>query len=1435
MRKKIFIGLLLLMSLILGIPFASSVVHAESSSTVILQSDDYKLDRDYLDFYAVGSKHFSYSNNGDSSNGKVLANAFDGNANTYFESKSENVNGFVNSIEVVFDRAVNLDRLIYGAEKGTTRGYPTTLEVYYKTTADWILINDYETSETTNFVLFNLGQTLSVKEIKLNFKVVSKKHRYTATAREIYFLQPENTCFEDYANLFTDYAETTLNSKYSSIESLNNFEKQVKENINFSGENEKLERAKSVAYGKIYFNGTNEFSTNSSAYNVIERYGDTASYARNTLQLTSFGTNRQVTGLLAYAGDTVTVYVSADVGDPLPKIRFSQAMGHWRSWLGGEQQLKLGKNTFVVPNFSHSDYTVSVPMGGSIYIVNPYTEEQQSSNVKVYIEGGYSYPIFKSGMDEKEYISNLQIYANKCNSDSNIIDITEIVSDHAIVTVNATRASEIFATYSPNTSVTKWSEFMDKLLIFAGIPQDESDPLFNEKNLYIRHNLRIAQPWTGAFMYAGGEHVGVLQGSQNVLIYGSGFGWGVAHELGHALDNSKRTIGETSNNMWAKYNEAMIEGVGTRGDFASSTSALTNDNTYNSQSFFNSNRYNYLVWWYLETWQEGYWGKLENCYRGINATLNNFYSEYPDVKSKVNAMTETERQVFYSSIITGVDLTYYFDRWGYTIRNKDTDPVFRENTVSEAYKEVRNIANASEYVNDQFSPKLWYQTNTAHKENFDSVYTSDTQVYIDSVTKTSSGYNIFIKNNEPNGHLGYEILEGSESSGYKVIGFSYSKAFVDTTEYPDGYIPTYKVVAVDKAFGESATSVAKSISINTEVVCKVGETGYTSLISAIKDAGSGDTIYLLKSFSSPSIIIDKEVIISIDESVTGDITISKIQSGNLFEVGSGGSLKISGNGDKYIVLNGNTFSQKGALIYTQGKIDVSYVKLINNQNTGNGGAIYMAVANRSITSCIENVIISNNIANIGSAFYSDRPESKVNIISSQITNNKSLSEGIIKNKGTLSLNDCVIQGNSTINGVVFNYDGGILNVTECEISNNTAQTGAGLYIDGLTTITDTTISNNIASQTAGGLYYSSNVKSRTMKLIGVTFDGNKANNLLSDMYISGISVELDNVETRGLSKIELYGGTLRIKNNCNLNSMFVINSGSDLTILGEMFQGVDTCMFDVINFVDKMIIMSAKDYNLEDTDISKLHSDNGLIFSKSQNTIIASHGKVILSITIGDNAQKVTYSYGEDVTLNFVVSGNKYIEKYVGEDGSEYLQGSNFVLTENTSLVAVVKNKMKVTFVDSSTTHSEYYIPYSIINLPNWSSKDTILKAWICEDLSYFAGQDYVVTDNVEFVAKYEKLLQFIIKDSKNKVLYEKYVEYGEVVDISTLSLGEYTYLFNGEKVSGNVRITNDTMLVATTNGFDYKIVLVAGLLVLALIIGLVGISVYVRKKAKTK
>ena len=78
-------------------------------------------------------------------------------------------------------------------------------------------------------------------------------------------------------------------------------------------------------------------------------------------------------------------------------------------------------------------------------------------------------------------------------------------------------------------------------------------------------NIRYQRMFAGAFMYAGGSHIGIEWGSVSGLatsvpvttdengkyISGRYFGWGIAHEIGHIINEGSYAVAEVTNNYFS--------------------------------------------------------------------------------------------------------------------------------------------------------------------------------------------------------------------------------------------------------------------------------------------------------------------------------------------------------------------------------------------------------------------------------------------------------------------------------------------------------------------------------------------------------------------------------------------------------------------------------------------------------------------------------------------------------------------------------------------------------------------------------------------------------------------------------------------------------------------------------------------------------------------
>ena len=189
-----------------------------------------------------------------------------------------------------------------------------------------------------------------------------------------------------------DYRQLTLLDKYKAktmIDSINSELKQYGFNENMK---KYIGRINAIYNGTLKYDPKREFSTNpKSNVNIIYQRGNIEKYARDVLKLSTAGTNRQITGIYGRGNEEITVYVKiGNANDPLPSIIPTQFIGHNIEWYGTNNKLKEGKQSFIFNNFKltkENGYTNfddpkfwAFP-GGPMYLINPFTPEEQSQNI----------------------------------------------------------------------------------------------------------------------------------------------------------------------------------------------------------------------------------------------------------------------------------------------------------------------------------------------------------------------------------------------------------------------------------------------------------------------------------------------------------------------------------------------------------------------------------------------------------------------------------------------------------------------------------------------------------------------------------------------------------------------------------------------------------------------------------------------------------------------------------------------------------------------------------------------------------------------------------------------------------------------------------------------------------------------------------------------
>ena len=1152
MKPQNFLFLTLLI-LILKLSFQTGTVE-------ILSEDSKYFNLEYSSLFKIPTSMMTLFSTGGERSGFELSKAFDNKWNTHWRSEGEQgteytnpttgvtYDSLVNSIIITFSTTVVLDKMIFKTDNCNGCegiGYPTELKVYSKLKSDsndvlnpyddsdFTLIDDIESDATQSIVLFKFEQTIKCDQIKIewaNIKTYYPRFPKMTTVREIQLFLPETSYFnETILNLFSkdDYTQMTLSEEFNDINKIEELIQNSQDIINMNEEIEViLQRAKLAALGSLQFDEKREFTTNQNAdRNIIRQRGNIASHARNTLKMASAGTNRQSMGIYGLPGEKITIFVKSDDSDPLPSIRFTQYIGHYSNWLGTEFTLVQGRQSYTFDNFTVSSYSITAKAGGPLYISNPYTSDEQSQNIKVYVEGGTLFPTFRLGESEDEYKAFLAEYITVYNNNpDDYLDITELFGYRIMITVQATLAYNVYKDKSkgPLNNLNSWDEYIKKLFIYDGIEYDPSEPHYDIKNTYVNLHIRYAQPFGAA--YAAYEHIGIFSdGWFNTAIYAESFGWGFAHEIGHTMDINERTVSENSNNMISKYDESYLRREGTRGDFALSLQSLTlNDvDVYDRgctsdtcKGFFMNKQLNFLVWWYIESFFPGYWGKLDNMYR----------YDY----SLSTGMSRTERLIFFSNIITGIDLGYYFNRWGFYLNNEG---IFDPENASDTYKSAMEEYITNGLIDNTLKPKFWYLDYKEYLYNveggegcYEDQNAYDVQiknVFYINTTRTI----LLLPEINCEGHLGFEIYEHN-----KLIGFTYDYSFIDTNTYSSDYIHEYKIIAIDRKLLQSKASDVQYRQTDAQV-CSFNSVIYNSIKDAVEYAESLDTtdelnIYLLKNTYESTISINKAINIYLADDVE-NIKIFRIDDGPLFSIKQSGTLTLEGKSeDNRIILDGLSMSHKGSLLLSyKGTFSGNYLTFQNNINSENyGGAIW----SQSSTLSLSNSLIYNNQATYGGGFNGQMVSgSNIATFTNVVFDSNTGSYGAsIRNLGKVILNECIIKNShSSVNGGgLSNEGGGECIITGGKIFNNIADNmGGGLYLDGATTLTSVEISENNAKY-GGGITFSGGNNRRIGNInAGTVLTNNNANLYGGGLYMAQGVLNINNAEIYGNTIEELDG------------------------------------------------------------------------------------------------------------------------------------------------------------------------------------------------------------------------------------------------------------------------------------------------------------------------
>lgn len=565
----------------------------------------------------------------------------------------------------------------------------------------------------------------------------------------------------------------------------------------------------------------------------------------------------QPLGYVAQANSTITIYVSDLTGQTSPgsKVNLELVATQYHpevsAWQASPIQLKAGRNEINIPKIGSSKKEA----GGALYL--RYTGKKGANQYEVRVIGGTKIPVLRldgvTGGERtaaiKAYVTELGSYVNGLSSlhDSTHGDIgynydaqecflnaTEITMENMMFSVPATQVWEAISdnpAHKLEQSIAAMEQEIDYFYQFKGLNKAAKD---NDAYPNTRLNIRYHQMFTGAFMYAGGKHIGIEYDSVPGLFKttpvttddngkktgGSYSGWGIAHEIGHCINAASYQRVEVTNNLFPQlaqtdetnktsrvkdYNQVYQAVVtGTTGHTGNLAVQLA---MYWQLHLAYDNDYSFKVYDSIEEQQAGlFYARLES------------YLRTPS-KAKFPLQTTSGDQGFMQAACAaaGKNILPFFQAWG-IIPNAET-----EKYAAQFDKETRKI----QYIDDD--SRLYRLEGQPRMSEGTKVTASITNAADSRIKGNTVDISLSNTNGNPDAMLGYEIARNG-----KVVAFVPAKetSYTDIVTTENNKAFTYTVTGIDRLLHETDTVTLDEVKVcHDGAIDKSAWTATTNMVS----------------------------------------------------------------------------------------------------------------------------------------------------------------------------------------------------------------------------------------------------------------------------------------------------------------------------------------------------------------------------------------------------------------------------------------------------------------------------------------------------------------------------------------------------------------------------------------------------------------------------
>lgn len=586
----------------------------------------------------------------------------------------------------------------------------------------------------------------------------------------------------------------------------------------------------------------------------------------------------QPLGYVAAAKDTVVVYVSSPAKKRGQSTSLNLVISQYHpevsSWSRSVQTLVAGRNEIQIPAIT----SAVKEKGGSLYI--QYTGNKGAEEYNVRISGSaYKIPMLNvDGLEENArseaisaYISELGEYVNALNAQHNDIHLnssndsvaydynekecflnsTEIVMDNMFFSFPATqvwRGINNDASKSAEEELKNAIDAMEqevKLFYqFKGL-NENADASDTDRFPNTKLNIRYHQMFTGAFMYAGGKHIGIEFGSVSGLfdtnpivtdengkkLSGNYSGWGIAHEIGHCINSAAYQRVEVTNNVFAALAQTDETNKTFRGAFNNSYETIYKAVVSGTTGHTGNLAVQLAMYWQLHlAYDNGYSYKFYDTAEEQKANL--FYARLDSYMRNTSKAPNTDAPLLLNSdsdnnfmraacAAAEKDILFFFEAWG-----------IHPNAETIAYaaqfeKETRKI----QYIDDD--SRLYRMTSGEGM----SAGTAVSAEITNAVNRRINGNRVVISlgnsNTADDAMLGYEITRNGKTVAF--VGADKTQ-YVDIVSTENNKAFSYAVTAIDKNLNSTETVILGDVKVcHDGSIDKNGWTAKTNMTS-VKDS-----------------------------------------------------------------------------------------------------------------------------------------------------------------------------------------------------------------------------------------------------------------------------------------------------------------------------------------------------------------------------------------------------------------------------------------------------------------------------------------------------------------------------------------------------------------------------------------------------------------------